>query len=86
MTKRTKIFKNAMLTLVTAIAAWMSFAADFTGDETWSCRRKHLAVVNPVCATPRCDTISLRGEWQFLARTDMRTRRNSHDVPSTRDA
>lgn len=81
MTKRTKIFKNAMLALVTAIAAWMSFAADFTGDETWSCRRKRLAVVNPVCATPHCDTISLRGAWQFIARTDKRARRNSHDVP-----
>lgn len=81
MTKRTKIFKNAMLALVTAIAAWMSFAADFTGDETWACRKKHLAVVNPVCGTSADDTISLRGAWQFIARTDKRARRNSHDVP-----
>ena len=73
--------KNSVLTLVSAIAVGMSGAADFTGDETWACRKKHLAVVNPVCGTPVGATISLRGEWQFLTRTDKRTRRNSHDVP-----
>ena len=56
-------------------------AADFTGDETWACRKKHLAVVNPVCGNEAGRVISLRGEWEFLARTDQRTRRNSHDVP-----
>ena len=81
MTKGTSILKSAVLTLVSAIAVGMSGAADFTGDETWACRKKHLAVVNPVCGTPVVDTISLRGEWQFLTRTDKRTRRNSHDVP-----
>ena len=28
--------KNAVLTLLSAIAAGMSGAADFTGDETWA--------------------------------------------------
>ena len=53
----------------------------FIGDETWGCRKKHPAVVNSVCQTPSEDVISLRGDWQFLARTDQRTRRNSHDIP-----
>ena len=54
----------------------------FSGDETWGCRRKHLAVVNSVCQMPSEDVISLRGDWQFLARRhDQHTRRNSHDRP-----
>ena len=54
----------------------------FIGDETWGCRKKHPAVVNSVCQTPSGDVISLRGDWQFLARRhDQRTRRNSHDHP-----
>ena len=56
--------------------------AYFIGDETWGCRKKHLAVVNPVCREPSDDVISLRGDWQFLARRhDQNTRRNSHDKP-----
>ena len=54
----------------------------FIGDETWGCRKKHPAVVNSVCQMPSEDVISLRGDWQFLARRhDQRTRRNSHDHP-----
>ena len=54
----------------------------FSGDETWGCRKKHPAVVNSVCQIPSEDVISLRGDWQFLARRhDQRTRRNSHDHP-----
>ena len=40
----------------------------FSGDETWGCRKKHPAVVNSVCQTPSEDVISLRGEWEFLAK------------------
>ena len=54
----------------------------FVGDETWGCRKKHPAVVNPVCREASGHVISLRGEWQFLPRRhDQHTRRNSHDNP-----
>ena len=71
----------AVVLLAHADYCWARVAADFTGDETWACRKKHLAVVNPVCGNEAGSVISLRGEWEFLAQTDLRTRRNSHDKP-----
>ena len=65
-----------------ALSCLAEIDSRFIGDETWGCRKKHPAVVNPVCRTPSDDVISLRGDWQFLARRhDQHTRRNSHDRP-----
>ena len=62
-----------MVPMRTILWCWMgaaSFAAFGLWAESlsWGGREEHPAVVNPVMGQPTADVVSLRGEWEFVAR------------------
>ena len=55
-----------------ALVSMGAFAAalpEAEGDFSWGGREEHLAVVNPVMGNEEGSVVSLRGEWEFLAKS-----------------
>lgn len=64
MTKRTRV--AGMIALTGAAFCAAAEEGSLSGVDTWGYRKALPAVVNPVARSPLQDTVSLRGEWEFV--------------------
>ena len=51
------------------MGAFAAALPEAEGDFSWGGREEHLAVVNPVMGNEEGSVVSLRGEWEFLAKS-----------------